>query len=135
MNISQSLLLITILLCPLAGLVSAGELNAAMEAIGSGEYSRGVEMLEPLAQQGDAEAQYLLGSAYAHGQGITADSNIALKWLQMAALHRLYAAASTLGQLYASGSVVKHDTNLAAKWFVLAADIAEKGDEEHEDCD
>ena len=135
MNISQSLLLITILLCPLPGLVSAGELNAAMEAIGSGEYSRGVEMLGPLAQQGDAEAQYLLGRAYAHGQGITADSDIALKWLQMAALQRHYAAANTLGKIYASGLGVKQDTDLAVKWFELAADIAEKSDEEHEDCD
>lgn len=36
------------------------------------------------AEQGDAEAQYLLGMAYTHGKGVPKDYAEALKWISCA---------------------------------------------------
>ncbi len=43
------------------------------------------EELARVAQQGDAGAQFLLGSRYDHGQGVTEDDAEAVRWYRLAA--------------------------------------------------
>jgi TPR repeat protein len=45
-----------------------------------------VQELNVLAKQGNAQAQYYLGKMYAHGVGINKNSDIAIDWLNKAAL-------------------------------------------------
>jgi TPR repeat protein len=45
-------------------------------------------VLEPLAEQGNVEAQLRLGLMYHKGLGVTADSAKAMKWLRLAADRR-----------------------------------------------
>jgi TPR repeat protein len=45
-----------------------------------------VEELNMMANQGNAQAQYYLGKMYAHGVGIDKNSDVAIDWLNKAAL-------------------------------------------------
>ena len=45
-----------------------------------------VEELNKMANQGNAQAQYYLGKMYAHGVGINKNSDVAIDWLNKAAL-------------------------------------------------
>ena len=75
------------------------------------------------AEQGDADAQYNLGHAYATGKDIERDRSKAIKW---------YAAAAKAGHLeaqYALGSLFQHgwkgippNHREAANWFRKAAE-------------
>ncbi len=109
-------------------------LAKALDAMAKGDYHTGVTLLGPLARQGSPQAQYLLGRAYTHGEGVDPDPVKAVKWLERAAYQLHYGAANTLGKIYASGMGVKINTNLAATWFSRAAEIAEATGGEHVDC-
>ena len=45
-----------------------------------------VNELNKLAKQGNAQAQYYLGKMYAHGVGVNKNSDVAINWLNKAAL-------------------------------------------------
>jgi TPR repeat protein len=62
-----------------------GPAKAAMEAFQSGRHAKGVELAKPLAEQGNAEALYLLGFASESGQGIEASKEKALEYYRKAA--------------------------------------------------
>jgi len=113
---------------------TAGGIIEAMDIIAKGDYRTGVKLLGPLARKGNPEAQYLLGRAYSHGEGVDPDPAKAVKWLELAAEKLHYKAANTLGKLYASGKGVKINADLAAKWFTRAAEIAEATGIDHIDC-
>ena len=51
-----------------------------------GENKAKVKELNMLAKQGNAQAQYYLGKMYAHGVGIDKNLDIAISWLNKAAL-------------------------------------------------
>lgn len=77
------------------------------------------------AEQGDADAQYLLGARYALGQGVAQDDAEAVRWLRLAAEQDHIFAQRDLGFLYAEGQGVAQDDAEAARWFRRAA---EQGD-------
>lgn len=62
-----------------------GPAKAAMEAFQSGRHAKAVELAKPLAEQGNAEALYLLGFASESGQGIEASKDKALEYYRKAA--------------------------------------------------
>ncbi len=62
-----------------------GPAKAAMEAFQSGRHAKAVELAKPLAEQGNAEALYLLGFASESGQGIEASKEKALEYYRKAA--------------------------------------------------
>lgn len=51
----------------------------------SGDYSKILEIIEPLAEQGDAEAQCYLAAVYHLDLGVTPDANTAITWYQLSA--------------------------------------------------
>ena len=63
----------------------AGPREDAVTAYSRQEYATTVRLLKPLADQGDAVAQTLLGSMYADGQGVPKDDAQAVKWYRLAA--------------------------------------------------
>lgn len=75
------------------------------------------QMLCPLAQQGDAQAQYELGQLYENGSGIYANSNEAIKWYQKAALQGHLDAQYRLGMCYLYG---RHKSK-GVEWLRKAA--------------
>jgi hypothetical protein len=84
---------------------------------------RGGAPIESESQTGEtAQAQYLLGIAYATGQGVPQTYSEAAKWYRKAAEKGLSGAQYDLGLLYAEGHGVARDYGEAAKWYRKAAD-------------
>jgi len=80
------------------------------------------ETVKRAAEQGDVKAQYLLGTMYAQGRGVTQNRTESAKWIQKAAEQGNAQARTSLGFLYAEGLGVTQNYTEAAKWFRLAAE-------------
>ena len=87
-----------------------------------------IERLQKTAEQGDAEAQFLLGQMYLSGLGVSEDRHEAEKWLRKAADQGYDAAQFSLGLMYAKERGVPKDDWAweATMWQNRAA--AEQGD-------
>lgn len=64
------------------------------------DYAEVVEWQRKAAEQGDPEAQYMLGNIYAEGLGITQDNKQAVEWFRKAAEQRHKDAQYKLGTMY-----------------------------------
>ncbi len=64
-----------------------------MDAYERGEYDTALKGFRPLAEQGDAAAQYFLGVMYAKGHGSTKDYVLAHMWMNLAAAQGFEKAA------------------------------------------
>lgn len=84
-----------------------------------------VERLRPLAEAGDADAQFGLGVAYARGRGVPMDTREAVRWLRLAAGQGHPDALFDLANGYRHGRGVTADLAEAARLYRLAA---EQGD-------
>src|SRR5215475_6123328 len=93
-----------------------------IQAYKQGDYATAARAWLPLAQQGDARAQFLLGSLYAQGYGVPQDYGAAAQWFRRAAEQGHVAAQYNLGVLYANGDGVPRDASQAAQWLRRAAD-------------
>ena len=78
-------LAVSLLTVAFAGIVIAGPFEDAVTAYGRGDYATALQLLRPLANQGDASAQYNLGVLYQQGQGVPQDYAEAVKWYRKAA--------------------------------------------------
>jgi hypothetical protein len=74
-----------------------------------------------LADQGDAEAQYLLGTQYYYGHGLIQDHDLAFKYYQMSAVQGHASAQYSLGALYTVGHGIDLNDKMAFKYYQLAA--------------
>ena len=75
----------------------------------------------PLAEQGNANAQFFLGFMYDNGQGVPQDYAKAVKWCRKAAEQGYARAQNDLGVMYNDGQGVPLDYAHAHMWFNLAA--------------
>jgi hypothetical protein len=115
---AASLMLLTI--C--GGPSVAGAYEDALAAWSRGEYANAYWLWRPLAEQGNADAQFYLGLMKENGQGVPRDDGEALKWYRKAADQDLALAQFDLGTMYANGRGVPQNDREAAKWYRLAAD-------------
>jgi TPR repeat protein len=100
----------------------AGPREDADAAYSRQDYATTLRLLKPLADQGDADAQNLLGLMYGNGQGVPKDDAQAVKWYRLAADQGGALAQVSLGLMYAEGQGVPKDDAQAVKWYRLAAD-------------
>ena len=107
-----------VLLLSLAGSAAAGPLEDAAAASDRGDHATARRLLRPLADQGDARAQYILGVIYANGKNY----GEALKWHRLAAAQGHPGAQFNLGLMYFEGQGVPKNYAEAVKWYRLAAD-------------
>ena len=101
-------------------------LYEGLAAYEADNYSLAVKKLQPLAEKGDASAQYALGNFYRLGRGLKQDYAEALKWLRLAAgpsRHKkgLAKAQKVLGWLYYKGTGVHKDYVRSMAWYQRAA--------------
>ena len=73
------------------------------------------------AQNGDAEAQYLVGKSYSDGWGVARDLVEASKWLRKAAEQGHAKAQTSLGLAYVEGRGVAGNYEEAQRWFRKSA--------------
>jgi TPR repeat protein len=69
----------------LAAPVAAGPLEDGLAAYSRGDYATAMQLWRPLADRGDADAQFDLGVLYQNGQGVPQDYAAALNWYRKAA--------------------------------------------------
>ena len=93
------------------------------EATTRGDYQTTFKFLLPLAEQGNAQAQLMLGNMYANGLGVKQDDVEAVKWYRKAAEQGVANAQAMLGFLYFLGKRgVQVNKSLAKEWFGKACD-------------
>ena len=81
-----------------------------------------LRQLRPLAERGNADAQFKLGSLYHEGLSVSQDYTEALKWFRRAAEQGDVNAQFNLGMLYAEGGRgINQDNVQALMWFNFAA--------------
>jgi TPR repeat protein len=111
--------IITVLL--LATHAIAGAIEDGSKAYGQGNYAEAYHLLQPLAAQGDAVAQEVLGVMYAEGQGVQKDEAQAVQLFRQAAEQGNDRGQYNLGAAYVNGLGVPTDYVLGQMWFILAA--------------
>jgi Sel1 repeat len=102
-------LLIGLMLTIGASIVRAGPLEDGNAAYQRGDIATALRLLQPLAEQGNAYAQFSLGVMYANGQGVTQDYKEAVEWYRRSAEQGFAIAQSNLGVMYANGRGVSQD--------------------------
>src|SRR4029077_6828562 len=81
-----------------------------------------LELARPLAEQGNARAQALMGLAYRNGLGVPKNEQEAATWFQLAADQGEAVAQFHLGMMYATGRGVPQSFTEAARWVRLSAE-------------
>ena len=102
--------------------VSAQDFQKGFTAYRAGDYATALKEWKPLAEDGDATAQFNLGIMYDIGQGVPQDYAEAVKWYRLAAEQGYAKAQYNLGTMYDSGQGVPQDYAEAVRLFRLAAD-------------
>ena len=114
------LTLTVLLFTATAGHTADYEKGAA--AFHEGDYATALTEWTPLAEQGDARAQFLLGAMYNEGKGVPQDYKAAAGWYTLSAEQGMPIAQYNLGQMYQQGWGVSKNSEIAAKWFMHAAE-------------
>jgi uncharacterized protein len=104
------------------GLADQVDARAAYAAYERGYHACALRLAQPLAEQGDARAQSLVGLIHYVGRGALRDDAKAVNWLRLAADQGDAAAQFRLGLMYSEGQGVPQDHAEAARWYRLAAD-------------
>jgi TPR repeat protein len=88
----------------------------------NGDYETAMREWKPLAEQGNADAQYNLGFMYDKGRGVPQDYKTAVKWYKLSAEQGDADAQTNLGFIYEKGLSVPQDYKVAVKWYRLSAE-------------
>jgi len=78
-------LIVLMLLLPVLSSPLHADFKEGLSAYNRGDYKTAFKELKASAEQGDSEAQFMLGGMYYKGQGVTRDYQKGLKWLKKAA--------------------------------------------------
>ena len=97
------------------------DFKAGADAYQRGDYATALREWQPLAEQGQALAQYNLGLLYANGKGVSKDDAQAQQWYEKAAAQGHADAQVNLGILYDYGRGVAQDYKKAVYWYRLSA--------------
>ena len=92
-------------------------IQKGLDAYNAGDFIKAVEELEPLAESGDADAQFLLGYMYLQDDTPNFNKVKSRKWIRLAATQGMTQAQQMLGGLYQDDK----DYVQAVKWYRLAA--------------
>lgn len=99
----------------------AQSVKAGIDAWQRADYPAAVATWRPLAERGDADAQFNLGQAYRLGRGVPLDLAAAKIWFERAARNGHIDAQTTLGLLIFENG----DRSQGLKWLKQAADQGE----------
>lgn len=99
-----------------------GTFEAGHSAFLAKDYGKALEILEPLAEAGDARAQVTVGIMYDYGHGVAKAPLQALEWYKKAALQDIPVVQHDLGVKYFRGTEIPQDYSEAIKWWRMAAE-------------
>ncbi|NNG13011.1 MAG: sel1 repeat family protein [Halobacteria archaeon] len=87
-----------------------------------GDYQAAYKEWMPLAELGDAEAQFNIGVLFDEGAGVDQDLVASADWYRRAGEQGFMDAQTNLGIMYYHGQGVDRNHQEASKWFRMAAD-------------
>lgn len=113
-----------LLLCLSLGIAPAraDDLELGMQALENGYVRRAIELWTPLAEQGNAEAQFGLGVIHNDAVGVPQDYTEANYWFLRAAEQGYAPAQFNLGNAYKNGTGFREDAGMAVIWWRKAAE-------------
>jgi uncharacterized protein len=111
-----------LMLATLTRAALAGPLEDGNAAYQRGDYTTAVNLLQPLVDQGNADAQDILAIMYYVGQGVPQSRAEAIRLYRLAAEQGNAHSQDALGFAYQNGVGVQRDVSEAAKWFRKSAD-------------
>jgi len=103
----------------LVGLSAGADLNTAQRAYKQKDYATALMESTPLAEQGNANAQLLLGRMFLMGEGVLKDPDRAIKWLRASANQGNAEAQFFIGSYYL---LPRRDIAEGLKWLRLSAE-------------
>lgn len=115
------LLAVALVLAAFASLAFAGPVEDGNAAFERGDYETALRLLRAPADEGNADAQLLLGMMYHDGEGVPKDYAQAAQWIRKAAEQDNATAEFALGALYHEGDGVPKDEAAAVRWLEKAA--------------
>jgi TPR repeat protein len=101
--------------------VTAQDWQKAYEAPLVWDFQAASQEWRPLAEQGNATAQYNLGFMYNNGEGVLQDYAEAVKWYRLAAEQGNADAQYKLGVMYTNSRGVLQSNAMAHMWFNIAS--------------
>ena len=104
------------------GLAVSADLQKGLTAFNVGDYETSLAECQPLADAGNAGAQFCVGRLYANGFGVAMDDALAIKWYALAADAGHAEAQFNLGVMYANGWGVDMDWDESARLYLSAAE-------------
>ena len=123
----KSLLVIPLVLISLMSFPSLGaDFEKGSAAAQTGDFATALREWTPLAEQGDAKAQFNLGLMYRNGDGVLQNYKTAVKWYTLAAEQGVASAQTNLGVMYYNGQGVLQDNVYAHMWWNIAASNGHK---------
>ncbi len=120
-------LIILVIVALFSGFVFAlNTFQQGHEAYEQRDYARAFELLQPLAQDGNGDAQNILGKMYGLGHGVPKDETAAMKWIKLAAGNGNLEAQEVLASLammefYEKRQEVE-DKEQKIKWITSSAE-------------
>jgi uncharacterized protein len=101
----------------------AQDFGKGIDAYNKGDFAGALAEWKPLAGQGDAKAQYMLGQIYRDGKGVKRDYKEARKWFEAAASQGHPSALYWLGWMYEFGKGMwLSDRDKALKLYIQSAE-------------
>lgn len=120
------ILMLALMLTLTANMAKADDFSDGLEAALVGDYATALKLWKPLAESGDAEAQYNLGWMYSNGEGLVQDYKEAVKWYRKAAQQGDSDAQLNLGYMYDNGYGLLQDHKRAHMWYNISRSNGEK---------
>ncbi len=98
------------------------DLSSGISAFEAKQFAQALRLLTPLAERGNADAQYRIAIMYQNGLGVVRNEQKALQFMQTAAEQGHALAQHGLGFMYMEGDCVARDGAQAVNWFRRAAE-------------
>jgi len=124
---------LTLLLGLTLGTAFAADFAAGLKAYESHDYTAAFNEWKPIAEGGDANAQFNIGLMYFDGKGVPQDYEQAVDWFKRAANQGYAKAEKNLGELYYSGKGLKRDYIQAYVWLSICAASGDQNCADHRD--
>lgn len=108
----------------------AGDLEDGIAAFENRDFNTAVRLIEPLAEQGNVEAEYFMGTFYMYGHGVAMDPPQADMWFKRAFGHWETqahagdpAAMVEIAMMLTAGLGIQRDDKAAVQWLRKASDL------------
>ena len=101
--------------------VVAQDFMKGSNAWAAGDFAKALQEWTPLAEAGDAYAQYNLGVMYQNGDGVPPDPKETAKWYRLAAEQGHVNAQLGLGAMYIDGRGVPQVNTVGHMWLNIAS--------------